>query len=49
MKKIIATASLATIAAAFAADVINGIAQPEYSYEHDYIVHKVTLEAAGIL
>ena len=31
------------------ADVINGIAQPEYTYEHDYLVHKVTLEAAGVL
>ncbi|MBP5640997.1 MAG: Gfo/Idh/MocA family oxidoreductase [Victivallales bacterium] len=31
------------------ADVIQGTAKPEYSYEHDYIVHKVTLEAAGIL
>ena len=29
------------------ADVIRGKCKPTYSYEHDYLVHEITLAAAG--
>ena len=29
------------------ADIIRGKCKPTYSYEHDYLVHEVTLAAAG--